>query len=379
MKQFADPKAAQPELRSEVGQELQAIFARLERTAEAYGPDFSRLWSLASRHVQGGKLLRPLLLLETYEALIRSEESSPRERACDQAQLVDRLDRSEVVRIAAAVEALHYAFILHDDVIDGDFVRRGKPNLIGELAQIAEDGTGPEGARHWAQTGGILAGNLLLSCAHQLFARAALPVERKERLLDLLEQTVFETTAGEFSDVGLSDGVISPDLGTVLAMTGRKTASYSFELPLRAAVILAGGSSALENTMSVAGSHLGLAYQLQDDLLSTFGDPNFHGKAMYSDLQQGKETAIISFARMSDSWALIEGDFGNPDLSMESARDLSDRLRDCGAEDFVQDLIREQAEAFFAAVSGIGADDGVPAGVQDVLFTLFERIEGRKS
>lgn len=378
MSHVAGTHAGRSDLRSEVEQELQAMFSRSKATAEAYGPDFARLWNLASDHVQGGKLVRPLLLLETYDALRRSEQSTP---SRSRSQLLQRggLARSEVVRIAAAVEALHYAFLLHDDVIDGDFLRRGRLNLIGELAETSQDEARPGGARHWAQTGGILAGNLLLSCAHQLFARADLPAELKVRLLDLLEHTVFETTAGEFADVGLSAGVISADLNTVLAMTGRKTASYSFGLPLRAAVILTDGSTALENRMSTAGSHLGLAYQLQDDLLSTFGNASVHGKDLYSDLREGKQTAIICFARMSGSWPLIESDFGNPDMSIESARYLSDCLRDCGAEDFVRGLIREQMEAFSVALSGCDSDESVPAMVQDVLFALSARIDGRPS
>lgn len=379
MRHFAATRAGQSYLRSEVEQELQAIFSRSNSTAEAYGPDFSRLWNLASRHVQGGKLVRPLLLLETYDALRRSQESTPGFRSSCRPPLRGGHARSEVVRIAAAVEALHYAFLLHDDVIDGDFFRRGHPNLIGELAETSQEEARPGGARHWAQTGGILAGNLLLSCAHQLFARAKLPAELRLRLLDVLEHTVFETTAGEFTDVGLSDGVVSADLNTVLAMTGRKTASYSFEMPLRAAVILADGSSALEKRLSTAGSHLGLAYQLQDDLLSTFGDPSVHGKDLYSDLREGKQTAIICFARMSGSWPVIEADFGNPDMSIEAAKYLSDCLRDCGAEDFVRGLIREQMEAFSVALSGCDSEERVPAMVQDVLFALLARIDGRQS
>lgn len=120
MRHFAGTQAGRSYLRSEVEQELQTIFSRSKSTAEAYGPDFSRLWNLASHHVQGGKLVRPLLLLETYDALRGSEESTPSFRSSSQLLLRGGHARSEVVRIAAAVEALHYAFLLHDDVIDGD-------------------------------------------------------------------------------------------------------------------------------------------------------------------------------------------------------------------------------------------------------------------
>jgi len=353
-----------PGLRVEVDRELQTLFSRSATVVEAYGSEFARLWDLASRHIRGGKLLRPLLLLETYDALRCSEGPDPL--------------RTEAVRIAAAVEALHYAFLLHDDVIDGDLFRRGRRNLVGELMDVSPVQDWSGGTRHWAQTGGILAGDLLLSCAHQLFARANVPAERRARLLDLLEHTVFETTAGEFADVGLSDGVIGSDLSTVLAMTGRKTATYSFELPLRAAVILAGGSAGLERRLRKAGWHLGVAYQLQDDLLSTFGDADIHGKDAYSDLREGKQTAIICFARMCREWPRIEAELGDRDLSIAAARRIRDRLRECGAEDFVQGLIRDQTTAVTDILTQSGPET-IPAEVRGILLTLHAHLDKRQS
>ncbi|MEZ5189421.1 MAG: polyprenyl synthetase family protein [Schumannella sp.] len=378
MTQLMDTRTPRSLLRSEVERELQVIFSRSMSTAESYGPDFSRLWTLASRHVRGGKLVRPLLLLETYDALCLSRERVLGAQPTRGPNVPVAPSRAEVIRIAAAVETLHYAFLLHDDVIDGDFHRRGHPNLIGELAETSRQEARPGGVRHWAQTGGILAGNMLLSSAHQSFARAQLPAESKLRLLDVLEHTVVETTAGEFMDVGLGDGIVSADLGTVLTMAGRKTACYSFGLPLRAASILAGGSTDLEHSLGIAGSHIGLAYQLQDDLLSTFGDAGVHGKGLYSDLREGKQTALICFARTSGYWPVIQSALGDPDMSVHQAEHLRDLLRECGAEDFVQGLIREQVDAASAELSGDGAES-IPAEVQEVVRALLARIDGRLS
>ncbi len=353
-------------LRDTIERELATLFTHHGTAAQAYGADFSRLWNLASQHVQGGKLVRPLLLLETFDAMSHTES-------------IPTGEREVAVSIAAAVEALHYAFLLHDDIIDGDVVRRGRPNLMGELENASADRALGEGAQHWAQTGGILVGDLLLSASHQLFARADVPHATRLRLLDLLEHIVLETTAGEYADVGLSHGVITPDLSTVLAMTTRKTATYTFELPLRAAVILAGGSEDLESALSAAGAHLGLAYQLQDDLLSTFGDCTVHGKDPYSDLREGKQTAIVCFARMTSAWPSIEADLGDPELSHATAERLRDLLRECGAERFVQGLIEEQLTAFYEVIAGRGSGDRVPAQVRHVLLDLATRLEGRQS
>lgn len=364
-------------LRLEVEQELEALFSRQQTTAQAYGPEFSHLWAVASEQVAGGKLVRPILFLEAYDALRWATE--PSEAFGEAALAQANIDRAEVVKIAAAIEALHFTFLLHDDVIDGDLVRRGQLNLIGDLALVSP-GTEPSRQRmHWAQTGGILAGDLLLSVTHQIFARLDVPADIRIRMLDLLEHTIVESTAGEFADVGLSDGLVAPDLNTVLAMTRRKTASYTFEFPLRAAVILAGGSSELEHTLSAAGSHLGLAYQLQDDLLSVFGDPEIHGKDSCTDLREGKQTAIICYARMTSAWPSIEPDLGDPELSPSTAAYIRSRLRDCGAERFVESLIDEQLTAFYELLAGRRDSHQVPSGLRAVLLDLVGRLEGRQA
>src|SRR5690606_33959299 len=139
-----------PQLRAEVEAALGALFDRHAAAAPSYGPEFADLWSRVAHHAQGGKLIRPMLLVEAYDAL--RPAAGP--------------DRSEVVRIATGVEALHFAFLLHDDVIDGDLVRRGRPNLIGDLAASTGESSRGSRPRLWAEAGGILAGDLHSSAAH---------------------------------------------------------------------------------------------------------------------------------------------------------------------------------------------------------------------
>ncbi|WP_024819158.1 polyprenyl synthetase family protein [Arthrobacter sp. 31Y] len=354
--------------------ELGGLIGKRASAATAYGPDFARLWALAGQNVLGGKFVRPLLLMETYDALNHTrQENRPAESR----------HRETAISIAAAIELLHYAFLLHDDVIDGDLVRRGHANLIGSLlseaGETARETTGADSTHagsflHWAQTGGILMGDMLLAATHQSFARADLPHDLRLRLLDLLEHTINETVAGEQLDVGLGDGVIAPDLQTILVMCGYKTATYTFELPLRAAATLAGADFAVENALATAGRHLGLAFQLQDDLLSTFGDPRRHGKDPFSDLREGKETAIIAHARTTVAWVDIEPFFGRPELSVGDGEHVRRHLSDCGAEAFVQGLIEEQMQAFNNQLTST-----IPASVRNVLLDLAGQLEGRQS
>lgn len=360
-------------LRAEIEAELTAFFTRRHSAAEAYGGAFTQLWTLAAEHVLGGKLVRPTLFVQSYEALCRTAERD-----------AEQPSRATVIRIAVAIELLHYAFLLHDDVIDDDLVRRGRPNLIGSLraggTESAPHADADSGrVLHWARTGAILMGDLLLAATHQIFARLDLPADARGALLDLLEHTIVESVAGEQIDVGLSDGIITADLHTVLAMSAHKTAGYTFELPLRAAAIVAGAPAHFARSLAAAGQHLGLAFQLQDDLLSVFGDPAAHGKDPFSDLREGKLTAIISYARMTSAWPSIEGDFGDAGLTEPQGLRIRALLRYCGAEQFVRDLVAEQTAALYEVLAGTGSPHPLPPEVSRVLLTLAAELEERRA
>lgn len=349
-------------LGTRIEEALRLRFSERSAAAERYGSEFVALWQAAQEHALGGKLIRPRLLLDLTYALVPAPLTADETRSA--------------IDVAAHVEMLHFAFLLHDDVIDGDLVRRRRPNLIGALV-AGRPGGSSEPALHWARSSAILLGDLLLSSAVLGFARARVGPEARTRLLDLLEQTIFETVAGEHADVALSDGIIAPALQTILSTSAYKTSTYSFVLPLRAAAVLASASAAAEDCLAVIGRHLGLAYQLQDDLLSVFGDPAEHGKDAFSDLREGKETAIIAYARMTSQWERIQLHFGRSDLSRTEGADARDRLRECGAEAFVEGLVQEHLEAADAALVEAEGTGVLPASAGQTLRALAARVGSR--
>lgn len=336
--------------------------------AASYGPHFERMWELAGRSVSGGKLVRPRLLMESYDALTSDDAWSSVGTAAEAPD--------EVARLALGVEFLHYAFLLHDDVIDGDLLRRGRPNLIGAMLDDTDASlTDVPRSLHWAQTCGILMGDLLLSATHQIFARAAVSDTVRHRLLDLLDETILDSVAGEQIDVGLSVAVVAPELSTILDMTTRKTATYTFELPLRMAAVLSGTSPVVERRLGEIGRHLGLGFQLQDDLMSAFGDPARHGKDLYSDLREGKQTAIIAAARMTHTWPRIEALWEKPALSRADAARISALLVDCGAQARVLELAEQELRAAARLIDA--SPDELPQATRRVLRDLVAQLRGR--
>lgn len=381
------PVDARPgSVHAEIETHLHQILGDRSVTARRYGPSFERFWSIAVERLRGGKLMRPRLLIDVFDALVEGsingscsatrpgEKSGPRARVA-------------AFRLASAVEVLHFAFLLHDDVIDQDLVRRGSLNFIGQVHEDARshhagrdgDACDEERSRrmHWARSCGILAGDLMLAVAHQVFARVEVSGAMRTRLLDLLDTTVTETVAGEHADIGLAEGVIRPEFDTVLEMTRMKTAAYTFELPLRAAAILAGADEPLEERLALIGRHLGLAYQLQDDLLSAFARSDEHGKDDFSDFREGKQTPLIVFARTTAAWPEIRTLLEEPEPSHETGMRIRRLLLACGTKTFIEAMIRDETLLALEELSRDAGRGCVPPGVAEHVRTLAVALDGR--
>lgn len=350
----------------EIYRELNRTFASLSQQCEKYGPEFSTCLDSAFQSLRGGKLVRPRILLGTHRAM-----------ATDPAG-----NHNAALQSAVATELLHFSFLVHDDVIDGDLYRRGKLNFIGQILKQRSPGNfsaaGPD-PKHldWARANGILMGNLFLAATHQIFARLDLPHAERLRMLDLLEHTMNDSVAGEFLDVGLSSRAVSPSMATALEMSRLKTATYTFELPLRAAAILAGLSTADELRVGDIGKNLGTAYQLQDDYLSTFGQAAEHGKDSFSDLREGKETTIISHARGTASWKDIAVNFGKADLTTPQAEAIRTLLEDCGAEAISRSMIQHHLDACRDSIKALSTS--VAREVIDLLLIQVDQLASRRS
>lgn len=300
---------------------LDDFFADRISLAAAYGENYRLLWEAARSASRGGKMFRPALVVGVYRDLGGSDDDS-------------------ALRIATAFELLHTAFLLHDDVIDRDLIRRGVPNLAGSFAADATArGATEAAAETWGQASAILAGDLLIQAAQGFLARLSVSAEVRAELLDLFDRSIFVTAAGELADVAFSAGVRLPSLVDVMAMTEQKTASYSFEAPLKAGAILAGADTETLTILGEFGRLVGVAFQLRDDQLGVFGDAQVTGKSVLNDLRNRKETPLIAHARSTPRWSQIEAALEVLGASDSDGSGVRAALEECGARTFVDSLI----------------------------------------
>ena len=152
------------------------------------------------------------------------------------------------------------------------------------------------------------------------------------RLLDVLDEAMFASAAGELIDVDFSIVAEVPRVDDILTMERLKTAGYSFEGPLQAGAILAEASEEVVVTLGDFGREIGIAYQIVDDLLGVFGAEAETGKTTIGDLREGKRTVLIAYATSTREWAEVEHLFGCEDLTDEDAARLRDEVQDLKRE-----------------------------------------------
>ncbi|WP_308220606.1 polyprenyl synthetase family protein [Humibacter sp. RRB41] len=360
------------QLAGDVEARLVSYFAEQRERARRLGvrspalAPFELLWMEASQSARGGKKLRPALVVGAYRALKRGPErfGSSRESTVDEHSVVD---------VAAAFELLHTAFLLHDDVIDGDVMRRGRPNLIGCFTTEARNsGVDAVTSKGWGEACAILAGDLLIHGAHRMVDNAGLPEHLRIAVQDALDDALFVTAAGEQGDVGLTAGIIDPTFENAVAVASAKTAHYSFSEPLRAGAVLAQAEPDVVALLSDIGALIGSAFQLRDDLLGVFGDEATTGKSAEGDLANGKVTALVSFACKGAS----EGaDCSARRLMGVGADDARALLERSGARARVEELI----ESHKRQVRRLARDPRLPDTVQELLEEFLQRATERES
>jgi len=249
-------------------------FASIERATQHQGESYQRIIRIAGEvALNGGKRLRPYMSMLTYEAYGgRSGEA--------------------ILPVAAAQEVMHLAMLVHDDIMDGDTVRHGHPNVTGRVLEIYEPLLfDEEERRRRAEHVALLVGDLLVGEAYGLtddlegFDSKVMGDTRR-----LFRDAMRTVVGGQLHDIEapfVGDAAESPR-----RIAHDKTAHYTFVTPLLVGATLAEAPEEELEKLRTIGEKVGTAYQLRDDVLGVFGNPARTGKSADADLREGKHTVL---------------------------------------------------------------------------------------
>jgi geranylgeranyl pyrophosphate synthase len=233
-----------------VADDLKLVEAKMQATGELFAPLSGAINVLLKA---GGKRVRPAL------ALLAS-------------RFYPDAERDRVVSLAAAIEMLHSATLVHDDVIDGSLLRRGNPTLNAM----------------WSQGATILAGDFI-------FARAAVFAAETNnlRVMRIFSQTLMTICEGELRQLFDLRNWQQPKEAYYQRIYG-KTAAL-FATATEAAAILGGAPETEITALRDYGHNVGMAFQIMDDILDFVGDAKQVGKPVGNDLRQGTVTLPVFY------------------------------------------------------------------------------------
>lgn len=273
--------------------------------------------------LRGGKRLRSILMYYGYLAAGGTEQK-------------------RILDASICIELIHNYLLAHDDIMDRDKMRRNGPTLhtIYEKA-VSRKSTQPP--THYGISMGILAGDLLSAYGYGILTGANFPAERKIEAIHQLNEMLSVVTEGQVLDVACIATDNAVTLSGILRIITCKTARYSTEGPLRLGAVLAGASHETLRALRTIALPLGMAYQLQDDLLRLFSDAETLGKESASDIRENKATVPVFFALRNGTATdrkSLRHLLGRVNLTAKDVRDFGGILHRSGAVIETEKLIK---------------------------------------
>lgn len=258
-------------------------YLRERRNQTAYlGADYAALVAgLEDFALSGGKRLRPIFAYWGWRA-VAAHDPDP-----------------AVLLLFSALELLHASALVHDDVIDASATRRGRPTTHMRFAALHRERTWRGSPEQFGTSAAILVGDLAHAWADDIILRASLSPDARERVQRVWADIRAEVLGGQYLDIVAEASIpASADEAIASAMTvaNFKTACYTVTRPLQLGVAAAADRPDVLAAFGQFGADLGVAFQLRDDLLGVFGDPEVTGKPSGDDLRSGKRTVLVAEA-----------------------------------------------------------------------------------
>lgn len=251
---------------------------------------------------------------------------------------------------ALGIELFHNFSLMHDDIMDAAPLRRGQPTVHAK----------------WNMNAGILSGDAMLVKAYQLMAR-------RPEVLDLFSRHALQVCEGQQRDMAFER---RDDVGVAeyLEMIRLKTAVL-LSCALQVGATVAGASTTDRERIGSFGEHLGLAFQLRDDLLDTFGDPTKTGKQQGGDLRAGKKTFLLirgSERAAEERHGALREELAKPVESREVSR-MRDAIEQLGVRAEAEAEVLKHDRAASDALDGITVPDERKAALRALAALLLDR------
>ena len=292
----------------------------------------------------GGKRLRPTLTILAAETIINGG-------------LLNGGVIDDVIPAALALEVFHNFTLLHDDVMDKASVRRGR-----ETVHVK-----------WDENTAILSGDQMLIEAYKLIAKV--PSDKVQRTLEMFNEMATGVCEGQQYDVDF-EHASHVTIEDYMMMIEKKT-SVLLAYAMKIGGYIAGANESQQEALYQYGLHIGLAFQIQDDILDVYGDPKTFGKAIGGDICANKKTFLLLTAlgtADAESRAELLQWMMATDRDAEKIAAVSKIFTRLGVREASEAVMEEQTTLALAQLDKLPQNDAT-----ETLRELAERLATRKS
>ncbi len=257
-------------------------------------------------------------------------------------------DRERLLDTAVAVELIHTFLLIHDDIIDRDALRHGQPTLHERYRAWGKKHLNLTDPEHFGDSIALIVGDMLFALGNDIIFNSGFPDRYLYAALSRMQKIVAQTVVGQARDIYIEyRGEATSE--EIIAMYEKKTARYTVEGPLHLGALLAGGTPELAADLTRYALPVGIAFQIQDDILGMYGDETRIGKPIGSDIREGKITLLVSYifehadrATKQEVDQLLKRGAALTLMDIERIREI---VRITGALDHAKDLARRNIEA----------------------------------
>jgi geranylgeranyl diphosphate synthase, type I len=288
-----------------------------------------------------GKLLRGCLVCYSYQLVSGSAPTSA------------------VINTAVAVELLHSALLIHDDIIDRDDLRRGRTAVHQQYSQLANR-HGLIEAERFGTNMALCASDMILFLALGQLQAQSVNSSINTALSRLFSQTFMTVCAGQMEDIYWGLSAKFPAKRTIYNIMRAKTAAYTVALPLAAGAVLAEQSVEVQQHLYEIGLAGGIIFQIRDDELGAFGQTRQLGKPIGSDIREGKKTLLHYYlwraATVSEK-RFLRATYGAPDASSTDIAKVLELLQNYSIPAYLQQNIDQLTRTADKHIDQLKIDD----------------------
>ncbi|MGC8645463.1 MAG: polyprenyl synthetase family protein [Thermoplasmata archaeon] len=312
------------EYRKEIEEALERFFTK--KAEGKRGIELEAIMRLREFTLRGGKRIRPIFMIIGY-------------------WLNGEIDR-RIIDASISLELMQSYLLIHDDIIDQSDTRRGGPSFhkMFNYDPLVNEGLA------------IVCADLSDAYSHEILLESQFPEDRLNSAMKIMASTVEMTGVGQLMDItlSLSDTVTEED---VVNVHKYKTAQYTINGPMKMGAALS-GYGGIERIDSY-GIPLGIAFQIQDDILGMFGDEAQLGKSVMSDFQEGKKTHLILYTyELADAQdaEYVRRRLGRKDIGMDEFERVRNIIRESGALEKTKKLAENYYEKALSSIDLLTGD-----------------------